>query len=195
MNGSKEDGVICDLLLFSRDLGGLHLFTLCNSESEGLFLPYAQSTAKALKKALVSDGGYHEKFYISFHVVPCHAATVQVGPFSPDRRYPREYQLESSREKLNGILKSLVIVLAQVPSVLSNKQGISFLNILTVEQFQLLYQEIDRHKELWIKGAAGTGKTLVAAEFIKQLRYRDASLKKENILYICENRGIRDKMR
>ena len=173
----------------------LHFITLCDSDTEEQFLSYAQSTAKALKKALVIDGGCHEKFYITSHVVPCRAATVQVGPFFPDLRYPNDYKLDSAREKLNEILTSMVIVLAQVPSVLSNKQGISFLNLLTKEQFQLLYQEIVRHRELWIKGPAGSGKTLVAAEFIRELHRRDPTLTQENILYVCENKGIKEKMR
>jgi len=173
----------------------LHFITLCDSVTEEQFLSYAQSTAKALKKALVIDGGCHEKFYITSHVVPCRAATAQVGPFSPDPRYPKDYKLEAPREKLNGILTSMVIVLAQVPSVLSNKQGISFFNLLTKEQFQLLYQEIERHRELWIEGPAGSGKTLVAAEFIRELCRGDPNLTQENILYVCENKGIREKMR
>lgn len=195
-HGSKDDGVICDLLLFTREMKGLHLFTLSDSESEETFMPYAQTTARALKKALVTDGGCLEKFYITPHVVPCRTVTAQVDvKFSADSPYPAEYQLESSREKLNEILKSLVIVLAQKPSMLSNKQGISFFNMLTKEQFQLLYQEIDRHRELWIKGAAGTGKTLVAVEFIRELRRRNPSLTNANILYVCENLGIRRKIR
>lgn len=194
-HGRKNDGVICDLLLFSREMNGLHLFTLSDSESEETFR-YAQTTARALKTALATDGGCHEKFYITPHVVPCRAVTVQVeAEFSADSRYPVEYQLESPREKLNEILKSLVIVLAQKPSMLSNKQGISFFNMLTKEQFQLLYQEIDRQRELWIKGAAGTGKTLVAVEFIRELRRRNPSLTDDNILYVCENLGIRREIR
>ena len=190
-HGSKNDGVICDLLLFSREMKGLHLFTLSDSESEEKFMTYAQTTARALKKALVINGGCHEKFFITPHVVPCCAVTVQVETeLTADSPYPVEYQLESPREKLNEILKSLVIVLAQKPSMLSNKQGISFFNMLTKEQFQLLYQEIDRHRELWIKGAAGTGKTLVAVEFIRELRRRNPRLTKANILYVCENRGL-----
>ena len=194
-HGSKDDRVICDLLLVSREVKELHLLTLTDSESEETFMQYAKTTARVLKTALATDGGCLEKFYITPHVVPCRAVTVQVEEFSADSRYPVQYQLESPREKLNEILKSLVIVLAQKPSMLSNKQGISFFNMLTKEQFQLLYQEIDRPGELWIKGAAGTGKTLVAVEFIRQLRHRDPSLRKANILYVCENLGIRQKIR
>lgn len=195
-NYTTKDFVICDLLLFHKGLGGLHLFTLCFSGTEMQSLSYAQTTAKALKRALVVGGGCHEKFYITYHIVSCtETSHTLLDRLFPDNRYPKEYRLDSSQEKINEILKSLVIVIAEVPSVLSNKQGIAFFNLLTEQQFQLLYQEIERHKELWVKGAAGTGKTLVAVEFIKELKRRDQSLTDENILYICENQGLKEKIR
>lgn len=192
-----ESGVICDLLLFNGQLGGLHLYTLCDTEETNAhLLSYSHNTAKVLKKALVVDGGCHEKFYISYHVIPCREpSSVEISQPCPDKRYPPEYELEESSEKVQKILESLIIVLAAVPSVLSNKQGICFFNLLTEEQFQLLKQEIDRFKELWIKGVAGTGKTLVAVEFMKELCRRDPSLKEEEILYVCENTGLREQIR
>ena len=192
----KANGIFCDLLLFDQELGGLHLFTLCTSVTETESLPYAQTTAKVIKRALVVNGGCYEKFYISYHLVSCTAkSAVPLGLPSPDDRYPVDYQLESPQGKVKEVLKSLVIVLAKVPSVLSNKQGISFFNLLTVEQFQLLHHDIERRKENWIKGAAGTGKTLVAVEFIKELRRRDPTLTSWNIVYVCENLGLRRKIR
>ena len=191
------DGVICDLLLFNAELRGLHLFTLCDSETDEQFLAYSHATAKALKKALVTIGGCHEKFYITHHVIPCRALapTKQISQLLKDSRYPQEYDL--SRDKITKILESLVIILAAVTvqSPLSNKQGISFFNLLTKEQFQLVYQEIDEYRELWIKGAGGSGKTLVAVEFVKELRRRHPNLKQDEILYVCENKGIRQQIR
>lgn len=195
-NYKRKDCVICDLLLFQEALGGLHLFTLCFDGRETQSLSYAQTTAKALKRAFVVDGGCQEKFYITYHLVPCtETSHMQFDRLFPDNRYPNEYRLDFSQEKINKILKSLVIVIAEVPSVLSNKQGIAFFNLLTEQQFQLLYQEIERHEELWVKGAAGTGKTLVAVEFIKELKRRDQSLTDKNILYVCENLGLKEKIR
>ena len=186
----KEDGVICDLLLLSESLGRLHLISLVSSGSQDQFFPHARATAKAVKKSLVRNGGCYEKFYITCQVVPCNrVGTEPLEIPSPDGRYPKEYHLRSWPQelvKINRILQSLVIVLAQFPSFLSNKQGLSFLNLLTKEQFALLYNAIDEHRELWIQGAAGTGKTVVAVEFIRELRCRDTNLKPENILYICE---------
>lgn len=190
--------VICDLLLFSGQLDELHLFTLCDSETDEEFLAYSHATAKALKKALATIGGCHEKFYITYHVIPCRARAPieQIGQLLPDSRYPLEYDLP--RDKITKILESLVIILAAVTvpsSPLSNKQGISFFNILTKEQFQLVYQEIDEYRELWIKGAAGSGKTLVAVEVVKEIRRRHPNLKQCEILYICENNRTRQQIR
>lgn len=192
---STEDGIICDLLLLNKELGGLHLFTLANCRSEDQFSAYAHATAKAVKNSLVMNGGCYEKFYITSHVVPCdRVGTEPLYVLSPDHRYPKEYDLQS-RAKIYKILQSLVRVLAQVPSLLASKQGLSFFNLLTKEQFKLLYEEMDDHKELWIQGVAGTGKTVVAVEFIKELLRRDLHLRPENILYVCENLGILSKIR
>lgn len=192
----KEDGVICDLILFNERMGGLHLLTLVESGSKEKFLPLAHDTGKAVKKSLVINGGCFEKFYISCHVVSCD--TVRTEPLDKlcvDDRYPSEYHLASSPTKIITIFQSLVKVLAQVPSFLSNKQGVSFLNLLTKEQFGLLHHMHGKCRELWINGVAGTGKTVVAVEFIRELRRRDHNLGHENILYVCENLGILHKIR
>ena len=193
---TKDDGVICDLLLFNKELGGLHLFTLVNSGSKDQFLRYSHATAKAVKESLVMNGGCYEKFYITCHVVPCdRVGTEPLEKLSPNSRYPKEYHLQSSRGKIFKILRSLVTVLAQFPSYVSNKEGVSFLNLLTKQQFQLLYEQIHEHRELWVHGEAGTGKTVVAVEFIRELLRRDPVLRPYNILYVCENLGVLAKIR
>ena len=194
----KEDGVICDLLLLSESLGRLHLISLVSSGSQDQFFPHARATAKAVKKSLVRNGGCYEKFYITCQVVLCRVGTEPLEIPFPDSRYPKEYDLGSSTQelvKINKILQSLVTVLAQFPSFLSNKQGLKFLNLLTKEQFELLHEEIDEHKELWIQGPAGTGKTVVAIEFIIRLLRRDPNLKPENILYVCERPAMLPQIR
>ena len=194
----KEDGVICDLLLLSESLGRLHLISLVSSESQDQFFSHARATAKAVKKSLVRNGGCYEKFYITCQVVLCRVGTEPLEIPFPDSRYPKEYDLRSSAQelvKINKILQSLVTVLALFPSLLSNKQGLKFLNLLTKEQFELLHKEIDEHRELWIQGVAGTGKTVVAIEFIRSLLRRDPSLKPENILYVCERPAMLPQIR
>ena len=197
----KEDGVICDLLLLSESLGRLHLISLVSSGSQDQFFPHARATAKAVKKSLVRNGGCYEKFYITCQVVLCNrVGTEPLHISSPDSRYPKEYHLRSSPQelvKINKILQSLVTVLAQFPSFLSNKQGLKFLNLLTKEQFELLSKlhDVEKKRELWIQGVAGTGKTVVALEFIRRLLNGDRNLKPENILYVCERPAMLPQIR
>ena len=197
----KEDGVICDLLLLSKSLGRLHLISLVSSGSQDQFFPHARATAKAVKKSLVRNGGCYEKFYITCQVVLCNrVGTEALGISSPDSRYPKEYLLSSSSQelvKIDKILQSLVIVLAQFPSFLSNKQGLKFLNLLTKEQFELLCKlyDVEEERELWIQGVAGTGKTEVALEFIRRLPQRYPNLTSKNILYVCEKAAMRRQIR
>ncbi|XP_022781837.1 LOW QUALITY PROTEIN: schlafen family member 13-like [Stylophora pistillata] len=191
VRGSRPVGVICDLLLFNSNAGGLLLFTVCDPvEDDEQLHAYSHTTAKALKRFLVVLGGCLEKFCIIPQVHVLHRLTQKVHRM----RYPNQYQLAGNDKKVNKILESLVNVLAVVPSTLSSKMGISFFKLLTMEQFRLVHQEIDRFKELWIKGVAGTGKTVVTLEFIKELRNRDPSLRKEEILFVCENVGLKEQM-
>ena len=191
--GTPMDGVICDLLLISRNMGGLHLFTLCHSATDDRFLQYCKEAAQSIKRNLVRDGACRRKFYVSYHVASCtEAAEIELA--SRDVRYPKGYDLDSSREKLNEVLKAMVFILASVPSTLSNKLGVSIMNLLTREQFQLVHQQIEINSELWIKGVAGTGKTLVAIEFMRELHRRE-KLHKTEILCVCENEGIANQIR
>ena len=191
------DGIVCDLLLVSREFG-LYLFTLCSSaiEDHGQFTDYSHAAAKALKRSLVTKGGCEEKFFVSYQVVSCSTTAAQQHSFSvplnDDNRYPKVYQMASTREKFSKILDALVIVFASVPSPLSTKLGVGFLNLLTKDQFHLVKEKMNDHFEYWVQGAAGTGKSLVAVEVMRELHRRHRHLKKEEILYVCENKGMRE---
>lgn len=190
--GTAVDSVICDVLLVSRNMGGLHLYTLCDAADETSF-QYSKEAAQSIKKRLSENGAMGQKFYVSSHVLPGRAGREVKLP-SPDDRYPKSYDLLSPREKLNEILKAMVVTLAAVPSTLSSKLGVTFFNLLTTEQFRLVHQQIEVNRELWIKGVAGTGKTLVAVEFMRELRRRE-KLQRNEILYVCENEGIASQVR
>jgi len=184
--GNPMEGVICDLLLISSDLG-LHLFTLCHGGDMEAFQQYSREAAKSIKTRLVQDGACHEKFFISYHVVCCDHPEVCALTYS---QYPIGYNL--NREKLNKVLKALVLILATVPSLhsnLSNNMGVTIMNLLTKEQFMLLHGQVDINRELWVNGAAGTGKTLVAVEFMRKLHCLE-KLDRHEILCVCENEGI-----
>ena len=190
--GTAIDSVICDVLLISRNMGGLHLYTICDAADEES-MKYSKKAAQSIKKKLSENGARGQKFYVSYHVLPCGAGGV-VGLPVPDDRYPKSYDLLTPREKLNEILKGMVITVAAVPSTLSSKLGVTIFNLLTTEQFRLVHQQIEVNRELWIKGVAGTGKTLVAVEFMRELRRRE-KLQRDEILYVCENEGIASQVR
>lgn len=198
VGGTPVDGVICDLLLVSRNFRGLHFLTLYNADEDddGMFLKYSREVARKIKVSLAMDGACYEKVYVVPHIVPCSDETtqaIQALNLTNDKRYPNSYGL-TSRKALNEVLKSLVTILATVPSTLSSKLGVSIMNLLTKEQFQLLYQQIEVNRELWIKGPAGTGKTLVAVEFMRELKRRE-NLANNEILCVCENAGIKKQIR
>ena len=194
--GARPSGLICDLLLISQGMGGLHLVSLCEPGSEEEATRYSLTTARDLKRFLQFEGGCDDKFYISNHVVPCRATTNLDGlDIGANSLYPAEYDMKYTPDKLNSILDALVIVLAKVPSSLSSSMGVTFMNLLTPLQFQLLHKRIDECKELWIMGPAGSGKTLVAVEFMRELLRRDENLVKDNVLYVCENKGLREQVR
>ena len=135
--GTTIDSVICDVLLVSRNMGGLHLYTLCDSADEKS-LKYSKKAAQSIKKHLSENGARGQKFYVSYHVLPCRAGGEVELPL-PDDRYPKSYDLLTPREKLNEILKAMVITVAAVPSTLSSKLGVTIFNLLTKEQFHLVH--------------------------------------------------------
>ena len=186
-----SDDVICDLLVFSTGLGGLHLYTVCKEGREEDCRNYSREVSLLIKKSLVQNGGCSVRLYITYHVV---STSAKVEPPHPDERYPQCYDLRNRKQDLNVVLKALAINLAQVPSPLSSNLGVEIMCLLTKEQFELVHKEIYRKRELWVKGAAGTGKTLVALEVIKKiaLLYK---LDKNEILFVAENEGIVQQIR
>ena len=129
-----------------------------------------------MKKQLSENGARGQKFYVSYHVLPCGAGG-EVGLPVPDDRYPKFYDFHSLRAKLNEILEAMVITVAAAPSTLSGKLGVTIFNLLTKEQFQLVHQLTKINEELWMEGVAGTGKTLVAVEFMRELKRREKTTK------------------
>ena len=187
LGGSPSDDVVSDLLVISTGLGGLHLYTVCKEGKEEECLRYSKEVSHLLKTSLVRGGGCSVRFYISYHTSSIISKEVE-SPL-PDKQYPECYDLKGRRGSLNLVLKALVIVLAKVPSLLSSKLGVTFMCLLTREQFELVHQQIYINRELWVKGAAGTGKTLVALEVVKKIRQKE-HLEKHEILFVAENEGI-----
>ena len=183
-------GVICDLLLVNRTKG-IFLYTVADRDHD--FTQYNIRISRLLKQKLI-EAGCQEKFYISCHVIMCGPNPVNINKLKGPE-YPTSYSVTSGseRSKYNSILKSLVVVLASYPSLLANRLGLEFLNLLTEQQFEILWRhasELDNSRTLWIEGPAGTGKTNVAVAFMSLLRRREG-LQNHNILFICENTGLK----
>ena len=191
LGGSPCDDVICDLLVISTGLGGFHLYTVCEEGKKEECLHYSKRVSHLLKTSLVRGGGCPVRFYISYHVS---SSSKKVEFPLPDEGYPQSYDLKGRRKDLDLVLKALVIILAKVPSPLSSKLGVTFLCLLTREQFGLVHQQIYVNRQLWVKGVAGSGKTLVALEVIKKIRLKEG-LEKHEILYVAENEGIVQQIR
>ncbi|CAH3038199.1 unnamed protein product, partial [Pocillopora meandrina] len=134
--GIAIDSVICDVLLVSRNIGGPHLYSLCDAADEKS-LKYSKRAAKSIKKHLSENCARGQRFYRSYHVLPCRAG--EVIRLLPDDRYPKSYDFHTPRAKLNEILKAVVKTVAAVPSTLSSKLGVTIFNLLTKEQFHLVH--------------------------------------------------------
>lgn len=189
IGGEATDGVICDVLAVSRNFGGLHLYTLYLREDEEDVTSqrYSEEASRALKRSILENGAAGQRFYVSCHLVPLSRST-EVSPL-PDNRYPESYDLKYSLDTFNKILDAMVMALAAVPSTLSSKVGVTFLNLLTVEQYALVHEKFEQSRRWWVKGVAGSGKTYVAKEVMRQIKKREG-LERNQILYVCENEGL-----
>ena len=102
----------------------------------------------------------------------------------PVLAYPVEYKM--TRERFTKICEALVIVLAGFESSTFNPTvGVKFMYVLTPEQYRISIKE---EPYVIVSAPPGTGKTVVAIERIRRLRFRNVS--KKNILYICENKSL-----
>ncbi|XP_070541551.1 schlafen family member 11-like isoform X2 [Ptychodera flava] len=182
---TKPAECLCDILLITTV--GIFLITLIEGPAFAASEDYNIRLGKMLKNRLVMDGGCMEKFNIMCHVIT-HTQYAELPKLSV--AVP-EYQL--NRHKLEYVLHALVVTLATFPPIFSEFQHKDeFLLTLSEQQFELLWQH-QQYKELWVHGPPGTGKTVAAVEFIKQLLRRGCST--DEILYICEHQPLCEKIR
>ena len=113
--GIAIDSVICDVLLVSRNIGGPHLYSLCDAVDEKS-LKYSKRATKSIKKHLSENCGRGQRFYLSYHVLPCRAGG-EVIRLLPDDRYPKSYDFHTPRAKLNEILKAVVKTVAALSAL------------------------------------------------------------------------------
>ncbi|POI22364.1 hypothetical protein CIB84_013889 [Bambusicola thoracicus] len=190
---SENQGIICDVLLVAKGRPPI-LYTVCKHISEDLF-HYSRRTAWRLKEKLVNTGGYTHKLCVipKLLTLPPSFNYGEIWDLNVQKLYPQNYGLINSIN-LKNFLHSLIIVLLNFKSFLSDSVGFEFLNLLTVEQYQLLSENLHKTKKLYVYGLPGTGKTVVALKVIEKIRNM-FKCEQQEVLYICENQPLRDFVR
>uniref|UniRef100_A0A669PB96 Schlafen family member 13 n=1 Tax=Phasianus colchicus TaxID=9054 RepID=A0A669PB96_PHACC len=190
---SENQGIICDVLLVAKGRPPI-LYTVCKHISEDLF-HYSRRTAWRLKEKLVNTGGYTHKLCVipKLLTLPPSYNYGEEWDLNVQKLYPQNYGLINS-VNLKNLLHSLIIVLLNFKSFLSDSVGFEFLNLLTIEQYQLLSENLHKTKKLYVYGLPGTGKTVVALKVIEKIRNM-FKCKQQEVLYICENKPLKDFVR
>lgn len=109
-----------------------------------------------------------------------------------DQFYPEIARSPGSRHA-NRILLSFVKTVASIPSPVKNIMDDYFLrslmtnmrNMLTLDQYQILYNNYQSTRRLLVHGLPGTGKTEVIKEVIRKLS--SSGCKLEEILFVTEH--------
>ncbi|KAG9464704.1 hypothetical protein GDO78_019521, partial [Eleutherodactylus coqui] len=195
--GSNPD-VVCDILLLSPNRYPT-LYSVLNTEVSENGLNYSQKSAFALKQKLVNIGSYTGKLCV-IPTVLClnaeHGKSSSSGPVmdssGPVMEYPETYKLEDL-DTVKELLQSLSIVILSFRNLLSDKIGVEYFNLLTIEQYRLLSNNLI-NETLFVHGPPGTGKTVIALEIIKRIKNR-FNCSTSDILYICENKPLRNYVR
>uniref|UniRef100_A0A8C5MZG7 Schlafen AlbA-2 domain-containing protein n=1 Tax=Leptobrachium leishanense TaxID=445787 RepID=A0A8C5MZG7_9ANUR len=178
--------VVCDALLISTKTYP-KLYTVFNAVISQAEIEYSRLTAFTLKQKLVLSGGYTGKLCIIPEAVSLDKENNH-SLFSCSKIiYPPQYELVSVKD----LLDSLVVVLLQFKSFLSDRVGMEIFHLLTIEQYKLLSRRLSDIRHLFVHGLPGSGKTVVAVELMKKIK-NHFLCEKKNILYICENQPLRD---
>ncbi|MBN3304636.1 schlafen family member 11 [Amia ocellicauda] len=194
----KNESIICDALLISSDRHPI-FYTIVRKETPDSW-KYARETAFLLKQKLVNVGGYSEKTCVIPKLVDCNTGGIIPrvnNPVDSEQilvNYPDGYILRDITS-VKALLRALVIVLLSFSSFLSDQLGSKFLNLLTIQQFEVLNYKycFQDFKRLFVHGLPGTGKTVIAMNLMKRIK-NTYNCEIKNILYICENQLLRDFM-
>ncbi|XP_078404832.1 schlafen family member 9-like [Cetorhinus maximus] len=203
----KNQDVICDALLVGTKSTPL-LYTIVRRESDDVF-KYSKDTAFSIKKKLVNPGGYTGKLCVipkilwypnSESVKDDNTPTMRLDNVNNAKRklevqYPSAYSSLRSND-IKALLRALTIVLLSFRSFLSDQLGYEFLNLLTLEQFEILHSKhnIEKCKKLFVHGLPGTGKTIIARQLIERI-INTFQCEQDEVLYICENNPLEKFMR
>ena len=130
-NWPRARRIVIRGLLWTREYFHHEYFSDMLSLSKGLLSQF-------IKKNLSENSARSQRFYLSYHVLPCHAGG-EVIRLLPDDRYLKSDDFHTPRAKLNEILKVMLKTVAVMPSTLSSKLGVTIFNLFTKEQFQLVH--------------------------------------------------------
>ncbi|KAK1331080.1 hypothetical protein QTO34_009028 [Cnephaeus nilssonii] len=190
LNLQENQGVICDVLLVAQNSPPILYTILGEEDADGQL--YCTRTAFTLKQKLVNMGGYTGKLCVMtkvLHLSPESNAESFEGSDSLIE-YPESYYLADTKQ-MEALLQSLVIVLLSFRSFLSDQLGCEILNLLTVQQYEIISKNLRKTPELFIHGLPGSGKTIVAMKIMEKIK-NTMGCEKNEILYVCENKPLRD---
>uniref|UniRef100_A0A8C3J3N7 SLN13 protein n=1 Tax=Calidris pygmaea TaxID=425635 RepID=A0A8C3J3N7_9CHAR len=187
----ESQDIICDVLLIAKDQPPI-LYTICEHHISWDLFEYSRRIAWRLKEKLVNTGGYIHKLCVipKLLILPPKINCGIEWDLNIQEMYPQNYSL-IKRNNFKALLHALTVVLLSFKSFLSDRIGSEFLNLLTIKQYQLLSENLHKTKKLYIYGLPGTGKTVMALKIIEKIRTM-LQCKKEEVLYVCENKPLRE---
>ncbi|XP_054858023.1 schlafen family member 13-like isoform X2 [Eublepharis macularius] len=182
----KNRAIVCDAFVMAVGHYPV-LYTIVENPTSDVF-EHSRRTARSLKQKLVNIGGYAQKICVIPKILNLHHNNLQ-NAGDERLKYPKDYSLW--QEHLPSLQKSLATVLLGFTSFLSDFIGVEFLNLLTLEQYENLSKRLDETRLHFIYGIPGSGKTVVALKIIEKIK-NEFGCQPHEILYICENKPLRD---
>ena len=176
-----------DIILMS-DTKGVHLITLYKDNEKDLHQVehYSKTRAAQLDKLLKAcqRKGTCQRYVLVRHIVHKKQRFQNISFSNP--QVPAGMGLN----RFNYLLDSLAVIMSTIN--FTPQSFCNVMHILTVDQSKLLWHEFHSHKTLFVHGAAGTGKTIIAMEVARKL----ADLYGPGrVLCLCRNVPLRNYIR
>ncbi|NWX05244.1 SLFN9 protein, partial [Caloenas nicobarica] len=190
----ENKDIICDVLLIAKGRPPI-LYTICKRPISKDLFEYSRCIAWKVKEKLVNTGGYSHKLCVipKLLTLPSTINGEKEWDLNIEQMYPQNYSLITS-DNMKDLLCALTVALLSFKSFLSDHVGSEFLNLLTIQQYQVLSENLHKSKKLFVYGLPGTGKTIVALKIIDKIRTMLQCAQNE-VLYVCENQPLRDFVR
>ncbi|NWQ79786.1 SLN13 protein, partial [Columbina picui] len=190
----ENKDIICDVLLIAKGRPPI-LYTVCKRPISKDLFEYSRRIAWKLKEKLVNTGGYSQKLCVIPKLLTF-PSTIDGGKewdLNIEEMYPQNYSLITSAN-MNDLLRALTVALLSFKSFLSDHVGSECLNLLTMQQYQVLSENLHKSRKLFVYGLPGTGKTIVALKIIDKIRTMLQCTQNE-VVFVCENQPLRDFVR